>query len=75
MAEFIYCNEIDVSHYNQLRDMVKWGALKEDQAQSGIDNAFLVISCKDGDKTIGVARMLWDHGYTTFLSDVIVNTK
>lgn len=71
--KFAYINEINVNDYNKFRDMVSWGALDIEEAQAGIDNSAFVISCKDGDQTVGIARMIWDRGYIAFLSDVIVH--
>ncbi len=67
-----YGNEINVKDYNMLRDVVKWGALAEDQAQMGLDNSAFIVSCMDGEKTIGCARLIWDGGYVAYIADVIV---
>jgi GNAT superfamily N-acetyltransferase len=70
--ELAYINEINVEDYNKFRDLVGWDALEVEEAQAGIDNSSFVISCKDGIRTVGIARMIWDRGYIAFLSDVIV---
>lgn len=66
-----YGNEINVKDYNMLRDVVKWGALAENQAQMGLDNSAFIVSCMDGEKTIGCARLIWDGGYVAYIADVI----
>lgn len=71
--ELTYINEIRVDEYNKFRDMVGWGALETEEAQISIDNSLFRISCKDGLKTVGIARIIWDRGYTAFLADVIVH--
>ena len=38
-------------------------------------NAYLVICVRDGDKAVGVVRLLWDGGYVAFLSDLIVDPE
>ncbi len=69
---FTYRNTIDVKDYNALRDAVKWGALAEDQARSGLEHSAYVISCYDGEHIAGSARMIWDQGYICYLADVMV---
>lgn len=67
-----YTNEISVADYNMLRENVKWGALDEEQAAAGLQNSAFIITCKDGDKTVGSARVIWDGGYVVYIADVMV---
>lgn len=70
--ELQYGNEISVADYNMLRDVVKWGMVIEEQAETGLRNSALIVSCRDGEKTIGCARLIWDGGYVAYIADVIV---
>lgn len=68
----LYREYISVEDYNKLREAVGWGSLCEEQARAGLNNSAYVISCYDGEKTIGTARVIWDGGYIAYLSDVMV---
>lgn len=63
---------VSVKDYNDLREAVGWGRLCEDQAVQGLEHSAYVISCYDGAQIIGYARIIWDHGYISYLSDVMV---
>ena len=53
--------------------MVGWVQFPLEQAQACIDKAYMILCVRDGEKAIGVVRLLWDGGYIAFLSDVIVD--
>ncbi len=63
---------ISVKDYNMLREAVHWNTLEEAQAKRGIDNTYYLVSALDGDKTVGMARLISDGGYVAYLADVIV---
>ena len=67
-----YKQRISVEDYNALRDAVGWGRLCEDQAAQSLENSAFVISCYDGEKIAGAARLIWDRGATAYLADVMV---
>lgn len=67
-----YKNTVCVKDYNDLREAVGWGRLCEDQAARGLEHSAYVISCYDGAQIIGCARIIWDYGYISYLSDVMV---
>lgn len=78
-GNFEFRKEIPVKPYNEFRELVGWGALPEEEAEVCIANSQLTISCWTSDekapgqsKMIGMSRMLWDYGYSAYLSDVIV---
>ncbi len=70
--DIIYKESINVKDYNMLREAVGWGKLCDEQAQQGLDNSAYVISCYDENKIVGTARIIWDKGYISYLSDVMV---
>ncbi|WMJ88281.1 GNAT family N-acetyltransferase [Anaerocolumna sp. MB42-C2] len=63
---------ISVKDYNMLRKAVNWLTLEEEQARRGIDNTYYSVCAIDGDKTIGMARVISDGGYVVYIADVIV---
>ena len=67
-----YQDKISVADYNALRDAVGWGRLCDDQAQQSLAHSSFIISCYDGDKIAGAARLIWDGGCTSYLADVMV---
>ncbi len=70
-----YVNDITAEEYMELRRKVGWCEFPLEEAQAGIDNAYMIICVRDDDKAIGVVRLLWDGGYVAFLSDVIVDPR
>lgn len=70
-----YGSEITPEEYLELRRKVGWCLFPVEEAKAGIDNAYLVICARDGEKAVGVVRLLWDGGYIAMLSDVIVDPE
>ncbi len=68
-----YEKYITAEEYMELRRKVGWCEFPLEEAQNGIDNAYMVVSAREDDKAVGVVRLLWDRGYIAFLSDVIVD--
>ncbi len=68
----IYTNTISVEDYNTLRVSAGWGEINPEQAQAGLVGNTLLVAAKDGDKTVGVARLVWDSGYAALIKDVLV---
>ena len=68
-----YVNDITAEEYMELRRKVGWCEFPMEEAQAGIDNAYMIICVRDDQKAVGVVRLLWDGGYVAFLSDVIVD--
>ena len=67
-----FVNGIDVDDYLALREAVGWQRIHRKQAQAGLEHSCYIISCRDGEKTIGTARVLWDRGYVAYIADVMV---
>ncbi|QHQ62225.1 GNAT family N-acetyltransferase [Anaerocolumna sedimenticola] len=55
-----------------LRKAVNWITLEEEQASRGIKNTYYLVAAVDGDKTVGMARVISDGGYVVYIADVIV---
>ena len=70
-----YVDDITPEEYMELRRSVGWMEFPLEQAKACIDNAYYVVCVRDGDRAIGVVRLLWDGGYIAFLSDVIVDAE
>ena len=68
-----YSGHITPEEYMDLRKKVGWMQFPLDEARNCVENAYMVLCVRDGEKAIGVVRLLWDGGYVAFLSDVIVD--
>ena len=67
-----YRNDISPKEYNDLRVGAGWRSLDLQQAETGLKNASFLISAWDGDKSVGVARVISDRGYIYLIVDVLV---
>ena len=68
-----YVNEISLEDYARLRDAVGFRKIPLRQAAAGLKNTAYQVAAKDGDRAVGMARILWDGGYTAYLADVVVH--
>ena len=67
-----FTNDLAPEEYLHLREAVGWARLSQGQAERGLQNAAYVISARDGNTAVGMARVLFDFGYTAYIHDVIV---
>lgn len=67
-----YVNKITPDEVNMLRRAVGWAEVSKEQLEAGIPNSRFIISAKDKDKTVGMARAVGDGGYFLLLVEVIV---
>ena len=70
-----YKNYISVEDYTNLRDSVGFRKIPIRQATIGLQNTAYQVAALDEDKVVGMARILWDGGYTAYLADVIVHPE
>lgn len=68
-----YSNDLSAEDYTNLRRSVGFREIPLHQASVGLKNTAYQVAALDGAKTVGMARILWDGGYTAFLCDVIVH--
>ena len=67
-----YVNTFTVEEYNLLRASAGWRTIHPEQAKAGIEGSAFITAATDGLKTIGVARLIWDGGYSALIKDVLV---
>lgn len=67
-----YVNGISPEDYNFLRVSAGWTVIHPEQAEASLKGSALVIAAKDGNRTVGTARLLWDGGYAALIKDVLV---
>ncbi|MEG0663317.1 MAG: GNAT family N-acetyltransferase [Anaerovoracaceae bacterium] len=70
-----YSDKIKVEEYNGLRRAVGWEPLEETQAMRGIANSAFVIVAYDGERAVGLTRVISDGGYANLIADVMVQPE
>ena len=64
-------NSITTEEYLGLRQAVGWSVFPIEQAEAGLQNSH-VICFRDKKNAVALGRVIWDHGYSVLISDVIV---
>lgn len=67
-----YSSDLTPQEYLHLREASGWAKLSDGQAKRGLENASYVVVARDGGRAVGMARALFDFGYTAYIHDVIV---
>lgn len=62
----------NVDIYLSLRDQVNWIKLDRAQAQKALDNSIKVITVFDGDRPIGMGRIVGDQSVISYIQDLII---
>ena len=75
MNNFVYTDTMTGKEYIQLRVSVNWEPLTEGQAKRGLENTTFLVVARDGEKAIGMGRVLFDFGYVAYIGDVIVSKE
>ena len=70
-----YTEKIAGEEYNELRLSVDWKPLSQGQAERGLAHTAFVVAARDGERIVGMGRMLFDYGYTAYLGDIIVRPE
>ena len=70
--EITYVNDISVEDYNKLRASTGWNEMHPTQAEIGLKNSAYIVAAKDGETTVGTARVVSDGGHIAFIADVVV---
>ena len=70
--DITYTNTISPEDCDKLRNSAGWPQMHPDQIRIGLANSAFIISAKDGNATVGMARIVPDGGYVAFIVDVLV---
>ncbi len=65
-------NEIKLDTYLELRASVNWKTLNREQAKMALDNALYTVCAYDGDKAVGMGRIVGDGAVVVYIQDLIV---
>lgn len=70
--DITYTNTVSVEDCAKLRDSAGWALPHPGQIEISLKNSALIVAAKDGDATVGMARLVSDGGYVIFVVDVLV---
>ena len=70
-----YNHVLTSDEYNHLRDLVGWGPISDAAAKRGIEHTTFLVTARDGDKAVGMGRVLFDFGYTAYIGDIVVDPE
>lgn len=65
-------NELDVNTYLELRKSVNWKNLSLEQAELALKNSIFTICAYDGEKAIGMGRIVGDGVVVAYIQDLVV---
>ena len=65
-------DRITPEEYMEMRRQVGWGEFPLEQAAEGLSHSTFLCCFRRDDKPIGLARVIWDHGYVVYIADIIV---
>jgi Predicted acetyltransferase len=67
-----YTNSISAEDCIKLRNSAGWSKMHPNQIKTGLQNSAFIVAAKDGETTVGMARLVSDGGYVVFIVDVLV---
>ena len=68
----VYKNTITADEVNTIRKSMGWRQILPEQLQAGLDGSALITAAYEENKTIGMARLSWDGGYSAVISDILI---
>lgn len=75
MENLVFAEDLTPLEFNDLRVAVNWARLTDKQAERALQHSTYVICVRDGEKAIAMGRVLFDHGYTAYIGDIIVDSN
>ena len=69
---FLKENDLNVETYLKLRSAVEWVLLDEKQAELALENSLYIVTAYDGDKAVGMGRLVGDGAVICYIQDLIV---
>ena len=67
-----YTNTVSAEDCNNLRNSAGWPQMHIEQIKTGLKNSSFIVAAKDGENTVGMARIVSDGVYVFFIADVLV---
>ena len=72
MSQLEYSASLTAEEYCRLRAAVGWPELPLEEAREELSHSAFVAACHKGGGIIGAVRIVWDHGYIAYFSDLMV---
>ena len=73
--EYEITDYVTAEEYMEMRKLVGWGVFPLEQAAEGIRHTTYLRAYRKEGKLVAFLRVLWDHGYVVYISDVIVRPE
>ena len=67
-------NLITPEEYLEMRRSVGWSIFPIEEAEAGLNNSY-VICLRVEENAVAMGRMIWDHGYSVLIADIIVRPQ
>ncbi|MDE5878885.1 MAG: GNAT family N-acetyltransferase [Desulfovibrio sp.] len=67
-----YSATLSPEEYCFLRKAVAWPELPLEEAAEGLAHSAFIAACHRDGAIIGAVRIVWDHGYIAYFSDLMV---
>lgn len=68
-------NELDVDTYLALRAFVNWKVLSYEQAEKALKNSLYVICAYDGERPVGMGRIVGDGAVICYVQDLVIRPE
>lgn len=75
MHNIRYTDTMTGEEYNTLRLSVDWEPITNGQARRGLEHTTFLVAARDGEKAVGMGRIMFDFGYTAYIGDIIVSPE
>lgn len=72
MDELEYSAALSPEEYCALRRAVDWPELPLEEAAQGLRHSAFIAACRHAGACVGCVRIVWDHGYIAYFSDLMV---
>ena len=70
--DLIYTNDLTPREYKDFRASVGWFDVTLPQAERVLAGTAILVCVRDGEKAIGMGRLLFDGGCAAYVADIIV---
>lgn len=67
-----YTNTITADEVNFIRASVGFRQIHPEQVKASLDGSVVIVAVNDQDKTVGMARLIWDGGTVALIQDILV---
>jgi GNAT superfamily N-acetyltransferase len=65
--------DLTFEEYKMLRNTTTWATLTDKQIEKLIEHSTFKVRARIDDKTVGMGRVLFDFGYNSLITDIVVD--